>query len=39
MIKDPDLAIEIRHLETDAALAPAATRREALAAIRRRYAA
>jgi hypothetical protein len=39
MIKDPDLASEIARLETDADVAPAAARREALAAIRRRYAA
>lgn len=39
MIKDPDLASEIARLETDGKIAPATSRREALAAIRRRYAA
>ena len=39
MIKDPDLAAEIARLEDNRALPPPAARREALAAIRRRYAA
>ena len=38
MIKDPELAMEIARIEADQALEPAASRREVLAAIRRRYA-
>lgn len=39
MIKDPELATEVTGLEGNLALPPAESRREVLAAIRRRYAA